>query len=86
MYHRTPSKSAASHELISALDSTIERLPPDQAQAAADFGISKAWKIREIASRMKRTRGIGLHAVQPRPEIAALGDAIGVAVYVTVKH
>ncbi|MGD0771087.1 MAG: sigma-70 family RNA polymerase sigma factor [Tepidisphaeraceae bacterium] len=56
VYHRTPSKSAASHELIAALDSAIERLPSDQARALRLRHL-EGLEIREIAHRMKRTEG-----------------------------
>jgi RNA polymerase sigma-70 factor (ECF subfamily) len=56
VYHRTPSKSAASHELIAILDSAIERLPRDQARALRLRHL-EGLEIREIASRMKRTEG-----------------------------
>jgi len=56
VYHRTPSKSAASHELIAALDSAIERLPGDQARALRLRHL-EGLEIGEIARRMKRTEG-----------------------------
>jgi RNA polymerase sigma-70 factor (subfamily 1) len=56
VYRRTPSKSAASHELIVALDSAIERLPPDQARALRLRHL-EGLEIREIAHRMRRTEG-----------------------------
>jgi len=56
VYHRTPSKSAASHELIAALDSAIERLPSDQARALRLRHL-EGLEIREIAHRMRRTVG-----------------------------
>jgi RNA polymerase sigma-70 factor (ECF subfamily) len=56
VYQRTPSKSAASHELISALDSAIERLPRDQARALRLRHL-EGLEIKEIASRMRRSEG-----------------------------
>jgi RNA polymerase sigma-70 factor (ECF subfamily) len=56
VYRRTPSKSAASHELIAALDSAIERLPRDQARAMRLRHL-EGLEIREIALRMNRTEG-----------------------------
>jgi RNA polymerase sigma-70 factor (ECF subfamily) len=56
VYRRTPSRSAASHELIAALDSAIERLPRDQARALRLRHL-EGLEIREIAHRMNRTEG-----------------------------
>ena len=56
VYHRTPSKSAASHELIAALDSAIERLPDDQAKALRLRYLTGV-EITEIARQMDRTPG-----------------------------
>lgn len=56
VYQRTPSKSAASHELIAALDSAIERLPRAQARAVRMRHL-EGLEIKEIASRMKRSEG-----------------------------
>jgi RNA polymerase sigma-70 factor (ECF subfamily) len=56
IYRRTPSKSAASHELMTALDTAIDRLPHDQAQALRLRHI-EGLGIREIAARMQRSEG-----------------------------
>jgi len=56
VYRRTPSKSAASHELMTALDSAIERLPHDQALALRLRHL-EGLETREIAHRMKRSEG-----------------------------
>jgi RNA polymerase sigma-70 factor (ECF subfamily) len=56
LYRRTPSKSAASHELMTALDSAIERLPPDQALALR-LRYLDGLDIGEIASQMRRSEG-----------------------------
>jgi RNA polymerase sigma-70 factor (ECF subfamily) len=56
VYRRTPSKSAASHELITALDCAIERLPHDQALALRLRHL-EGLEIKEIAHRMKRSEG-----------------------------
>ena len=54
-YHRTPSKSAASHELMIALDSAIERLPNDQ--VALRLRYLTGMKSKEIADLMHRSEG-----------------------------
>jgi RNA polymerase sigma-70 factor (ECF subfamily) len=56
LYHRSPSKSAASHELMAALDSAIDRLPDVQAQAIR-FRHLTGLNIREISERMHRSEG-----------------------------
>jgi len=54
LYHRTPSKSAANHELLAALDSAITRLPPDQAEAIRLRFLS-GMEVRHVAREMRRT-------------------------------
>jgi RNA polymerase sigma-70 factor (ECF subfamily) len=56
LYQRTPSKSAASRELMAALDSAIERLPPDQGQALRLRYLARL-DITDIAKKMNRTAG-----------------------------
>jgi RNA polymerase sigma-70 factor (ECF subfamily) len=56
IYHRSPSKSAASHELMAALDSAIERLSDVQAQAIRLRHIT-GLNVREISARMHRSEG-----------------------------
>jgi RNA polymerase sigma-70 factor (ECF subfamily) len=56
VYHRTPSKSAMSHELMTALDSAIDRLPTDQAIALRLRHLS-GLAIDEVAVQMRRSRG-----------------------------
>jgi len=56
VYHRTPSKSAMSHELMAALDNAIDRLPTDQAMALRLRHLS-GLAIEEIAAQMRRSRG-----------------------------
>jgi RNA polymerase sigma-70 factor, ECF subfamily len=56
LYHRTPSKSAANQELMAALDSAIERLPDDQAQAL-QLRYLKGLDIKIIAQQMQRSPG-----------------------------
>jgi len=56
VYFRTPSKSAASHELMAALDSAIERLPDDQSQALR-LRYLTGLDIKEIAKQMHRSPG-----------------------------
>jgi RNA polymerase sigma-70 factor, ECF subfamily len=56
LYQRTPSKSAASHELIAALESAIGRLPAEQAEAVR-LRYLDGLEIKEIADRMSRTAG-----------------------------
>jgi RNA polymerase sigma-70 factor, ECF subfamily len=56
VYRRTPSKSAASHELMRALDSAIEHLPADQALALR-LRYLEGLEIKAIATRMKRSEG-----------------------------
>lgn len=55
-YLRTPSKSAASHELMAALDSAIDRLPRDQARALRLHHL-EGQEISKIANQMKRSEG-----------------------------
>jgi RNA polymerase sigma-70 factor (subfamily 1) len=54
LYQRTPSKSAASHELMAALDGAISRLPADQAEAVR-LRYLTGLEIQEIADKMRRT-------------------------------
>jgi RNA polymerase sigma-70 factor, ECF subfamily len=56
LYQRTPSKSAASHELMAALDSAIGRLPADQAEALR-LRYLTGLEIKEIAEKMGRSAG-----------------------------
>jgi RNA polymerase sigma-70 factor (ECF subfamily) len=56
VYQKTPSKSAANHELMIALDSAIERLPSDQARALRLRHLT-GMKSKEIAELMNRTEG-----------------------------
>ncbi len=55
VYLRTPSKSAVSHELMAALDSAIQRLPRDQAEALRLRHLS-GLDVPEVARQMNRTR------------------------------
>jgi len=55
-YRRTPSKSAASHELMAALESAIERLPSDQARALG-LRYLAGMNTREAGQLMHRTEG-----------------------------
>jgi RNA polymerase sigma-70 factor (subfamily 1) len=56
VYKRTPSKSAASHELMAALDSAIDRLPFDQAEALR-LRYLTGLNTKEIAQKMARSEG-----------------------------
>jgi len=56
VYQRTPSKSAASHELMTALDDAIERLPGDQARALRLRHL-QGLETKQIALQMKRSEG-----------------------------
>lgn len=55
-YQRTPSKSAASHELMAALEGAIERLPLDQARAMR-LRYLKGMNTKETAKIMRRSEG-----------------------------
>lgn len=55
-YRRTPSKSAASHELMAAVESAIERLPFDQARAVR-LRYLDGMETKNIADLMQRTEG-----------------------------
>jgi RNA polymerase sigma-70 factor (ECF subfamily) len=56
VYRRTPSKSAASHELMAALDSAIGRLPADQGEALR-LRYLAGLDVQEIAQKMSRSEG-----------------------------
>lgn len=56
IYHRTPSRSAAAHELAAALDRSINRLPPDYRQAIRLRHV-EGIAAKDAASRMNRTEG-----------------------------
>ena len=56
IYERTPSKSAASHELLLALESAIGRLAQDQGQAIR-LRYLEGIDTKEIALLMKRSEG-----------------------------
>jgi RNA polymerase sigma-70 factor, ECF subfamily len=55
-YRRTPSKSAASHELMAALESAIKQLPLDQAQALR-LRYLQELNLKEAAQVMQRSEG-----------------------------
>jgi RNA polymerase sigma-70 factor (ECF subfamily) len=54
VYQRTPSKSAASHELMAALDGAIGRLPSDQAQVVR-LRYLAGLNRKEVAQKMSRS-------------------------------
>jgi RNA polymerase sigma-70 factor, ECF subfamily len=54
LYHRTPSKSAANHELLAALDSAITRRSPEQAEAIRLRYLS-GMEVKHVAREMRRT-------------------------------
>ena len=56
VYHRTPSRSAAAHELAAALDRSIDRLPPDYRQAIRLRHV-EGMAAKDAALRMNRTEG-----------------------------
>ena len=56
LYKRTPSKSAANHELVAALESGIAKLPGDQAEALR-LRFLNGVDIKEIAAKMNRSAG-----------------------------
>lgn len=56
VYQRTPSKSAASHELMKVLDDAIERLPGDQARALRLRHL-QGLETKAIALQMQRSEG-----------------------------
>lgn len=55
VYRRTPSRSAAAHELIAAVERAIARLPDDYRQAVTLRHID-GLSVPEVAARMGRTR------------------------------
>jgi RNA polymerase sigma-70 factor (ECF subfamily) len=56
VYRRTPSKSAAAHELAAALERSIDRLPPDYRQAIRLRHV-EGMASKQAAARMKRSEG-----------------------------
>lgn len=53
---RTPSRSAAAHELLSALQRSLERLPEEHRQAIRHRYL-EGMSIEQVATRMHRTGG-----------------------------
>jgi RNA polymerase sigma-70 factor (ECF subfamily) len=56
VYRRTPSKSAAAHELAAALERSIDRLPPDYRQAIRLRHV-EGMAPKQAAAQMNRTEG-----------------------------
>jgi RNA polymerase sigma-70 factor (ECF subfamily) len=56
VHYRTPSRSAAAHELAIALDQSIDGLPPDYRQAIRLRHI-EGLAAKDAAARMNRTEG-----------------------------
>lgn len=56
VYERTPSRSAVAHELLRALQQSLERLPADYRQAL-HLRYMEGLSVEEAASRMSRTEG-----------------------------
>jgi RNA polymerase sigma factor (sigma-70 family) len=56
VYHRTPSKSAAAHELAIALERSIDRLPAAYRQAISLRHVD-GLPAKQAAARMNRTEG-----------------------------
>ena len=56
VYRRTPSKSAAAHELAAALERSIDRLPPDYRQAIRLRHV-EGMASKQAAAQMNRTEG-----------------------------
>jgi RNA polymerase sigma-70 factor (ECF subfamily) len=55
-YQKSPSKSAAAHELIILLEAALSHLPPDQSQAIR-FRYLKGMDTKRVAQIMHRTEG-----------------------------
>jgi RNA polymerase sigma-70 factor, ECF subfamily len=55
-YYRTPSRSAAAHELMTALERCIEHLPLDQREAVR-LRYLVGMSLKEVAARMSRSEG-----------------------------
>jgi RNA polymerase sigma-70 factor (ECF subfamily) len=56
VYERTPSRSAAAHELMLTLQQSINRLPPDYRQAVR-LRYMENLSLETVAERMSRTSG-----------------------------
>jgi RNA polymerase sigma-70 factor, ECF subfamily len=56
VYHRTPSRSAISHELIASLENAISQLPKDQAEAIRLRYLERQ-SIKDVACAMERSEG-----------------------------
>lgn len=56
IYERTPSRSAAAHELMVTLQRSIEHLPPDYRQAVR-LRYVEGLPLETVAKRMSRTSG-----------------------------
>jgi RNA polymerase sigma-70 factor, ECF subfamily len=56
VYERTPSRSAAAHELLAAVQRCMNRLPPDYREALRCRYL-EGMGVNDIAARMNRTSG-----------------------------
>ncbi len=56
VYERTPSRSAAAHELLDAVQRSMNRLPPDYREALRSRYF-EGMAVNDIASRMNRSSG-----------------------------
>ena len=54
VYRRTPSRSAAAHELFAAVEQAVARLPVDQGQAVRLRHLDRL-AVAEVAARMNRS-------------------------------
>lgn len=55
VYHRTPSRSAMSHELVMVMEGAMKRLPPDYREALR-LRFLEGLDFSDAGSRMQRTR------------------------------
>ena len=56
VYERTPSRSAAAHELLAAVQQCLNRLPPDYREALRSRYL-EGMPVNDIAARMNRSSG-----------------------------